>query len=843
MEFARFKENFPDSTNAPMAVLLEAQAQFQQNKFDDAIRLLKANQSGAGDIEDQYFYWTGEAQFAESNYLDAADTFISLAQNFPDSPRALNGVVEAAAAAAQLNEWPAIESLLGDTNGVFQHAVQMNPSGETVARGNLLLAQSKFEQEKFDGAAAVLNSIHSKTLAPQLDWQRAELLSRVETAAGKFPAALLAATNLFQIAEQERNGDWMAESRATRADIFEQMNSPGDAIAIYRENLAKDVPVEWQRQAILKIAEISSAQNQMLTASQSLADFLEQFSNSPATDMALLTLGELNLKRYAADHSATNELQEATARFNQFIGTFTNSPLLGKAFLDRGWCDWFAGDFSNSLSDFQFAAQQLPPSEDLAVARFKAGDAQFMLAENALKNVATPEDAGQLALAKINFADARTNYDAVANEFAGWTNVMQSLGDRALYQSLRASLELHDPTNASAAIAKLLSRPFRGSELTPNAALLYAEGLGDWGKPAAARETFQGFEQLWPNSELQPQVEFAIAHTYELEKNWPMAIATYQNWLTKFSASELAPRVNYALAWANYEAGNETNAAVLFQNFVAQFHTNDLAPQAQFWLGDYFYGQKEFVGAETNYERVYQEWPKSDLAYPAHLMAGRAAAGRGGYPDAKQYFSDTFSDTNCPPDIAAQALFGIGSVLMNSDSGTTNLVANFQAATNFFARVIQMYPANNYGALAWCYIGDCDLQISDYDSATNAYAQVFTSTNAEISLRSRAKVGFGVALEKKAEQSTDADNKIFLQQALNDYLDVFETALGKNLRNGETADPFWVKTAGLKALQLIQTLGVAPPNGFIDEMEQVLPQLKDSLEKKRTELSQPAKNS
>jgi len=133
------------------------------------------------------------------------------------------------------------------------------------------------------------------------------------------------------------------------------------------------------------------------------------------------------------------------------------------------------------------------------------------------------------------------------------------------------------------------------------------------------------------------------------------------------------------------------------------------------------------------------------------------------------------------------------------------------------------------------------VQISDYDSATNAYAQVFDSTNITVSLRSRARVGFGIALEKKADAAGDADKKIFLQQALNSYLDVFETGFGKNLRNGEAADAFWVKTAGFNALRLIQTLGVAPSDGFIDEMEQLLPQLKESLEKKRAELLQPKK--
>ena len=82
---------------------------------------------------------------------------------------------------------------------------------------------------------------------------------------------------------------------------------------------------------------------------------------------------------------------------------------------------------------------------------------------------------------------------------------------------------------------------------------------------------------------------------------------------------------------------------------------------------------------------------------------------------------------------------------------TNNPLANFQTATNVFSQICQLYPTNELGALAWIEIGECDLQLTNYDAATNAYAQVFNSTApANISARSQAQIGFGIALEKKA---------------------------------------------------------------------------------------------
>ena len=66
----------------------------------------------------------------------------------------------------------------------------------------------------------------------------------------------------------------------------------------------------------------------------------------------------------------------------------------------------------------------------------------------------------------------------------------------------------------------------------------------------------------------------------------------------------------------------------------------------------------------------------------------------------------------------------------------------------------QIGQTNELGALARVEIGECDLQLANYDAATNAYAQVFNSPNADISARSQAQIGFGIALEKMAALAT-----------------------------------------------------------------------------------------
>ena len=837
-EFAQFIQKYPKSDRMAEAVLLQAEAEFKQGKLPETIALLTARKAGAGDLADQYVYWIGEAQFQSGDLPAAAETFIALTRDFPESSLRLRAVVEAAAALAQTNRWPQVVSLLEETNSVFQRAVRMDPANELVARGSLLLAQAKFAQKDFAGAAAVLESVNPQTLKPQLDWQRAYLLHQVRLAAGDTNAALAVTTNLVQIALSEKDDVLQAEGMVLRARVLEQLGQKSGAIAAYEEILKLNAPLERQRQAILKMAELAIALDRFSDAEDSLRKFLAQFPASAAADVALLTLGELQLKDYLAQLAATNHLPEATnllpaaqLRFDQFLGAFTNSPLAGKAYLDRGWCVWLAGNMTNSLADFEAAAQRLPPSEDLAVARFKIGDVLF---------------------AQKHFTNALNKLPpAWLEEFTNFPAVTQTLGDRALYQMLRANLELKDMAGASNAMARIL-KLYPASNLADNSILLVAEGLADSRQPAAARAICRKFEEAVPNSPLRPQVELAVARTYEQEQNWPSAIAQYENWRNDFPTNALLPRADYALARANFQAGNETNAFELFTNFVAQFPTNDLAPLAQWWVADHYFnlGGTNYVDAERNYQMLYQNtnWQVlplvyTNLAYQARMMAGRAAMGRQGYKDAIDHFTTLTSDTNCPPALNGQALFAYGGALMLWDSpDTNNPLANFQLATKIFSQICQLYPTNELGLLAWCEIGDCNLQLTNYDGATNAYAQVFNpAAPANISARSRAQIGLGLALEKKAALTTGTNQTALLQLALDNYLDVFDTSLGKNLRDGEMADPFWVKKAGLQALPLVEALGVADPEKFFDHLEKLFPQLKESLEKKRAVLP-PGKN-
>jgi TolA-binding protein len=402
---------------------------------------------------------------------------------------------------------------------------------------------------------------------------------------------------------------------------------------------------------------------------------------------------------------------------------------------------------------------------------------------------------------------------------------------------LRANLELKDMAGADMAMRQLLEK-YPASNLADHGLLLLGEGFSEAGSQTNALKTFQDFTVLFPESPLTPQVELARARTFESAGDWPSAIASYRGWLKNYPTNALRPQVEYALGHASFQSGDEAGAFNTFTNFVVEYPASSLAPLAQWWVADHFYrlGGTNFLEAEKNYELIFQTpgWRNSGLFYQAQLMAGRAAVGRLGYADAANYLTKMASDTNCPPTLATQALFAYGGVLMRMDSTDTNRpLANFELATNVFVQLSISQSANDLGALALSELGDCNLQLGAFDAATNAYAQVINSSFAGAGLRSRAQVGMGRVLEKKAESAPPGERTALLTAALNNYLDVL---FGKDLQDGEVADPFWTKKAGLLALPVMATLKTGDVDKVIDRLEILLPSLKESLEKKKASL-------
>ncbi len=780
-EFAQFLEKYPKSEGRAAAVSFQAQAMFQQQKFAAVVALLNTHQAEAGKLADEFLYWTGTAEFQNTNYPGAAAAFGKLAREYHDSPRRLEGAVGEAAARAKLGEWATVVTLLQLPDSAFRQASAALAKNEWTTRGLLLLAEAQLAQNHFAETEAALKEI-SAELTPELDWRRRHLLCHAKVGAGRTEEAEIESAGLLLAAAGTTRSDWLADSVAFRASLLERLGRRDEAMATLKRNLNTNAPVARQREALSQTAALALAQGQFAVAMETLETFVQQFSNSPAADLALLTLGELYLKQYLATPE-TNRLAAALGSFDRLITGFTNSPYVGQAQLNRGWCFWLEGRYAESGAAFKAAAEGLPPSESQAVARFKLADTQF-----------TQKD----------FDGALTNYSAVLALASNWPPVSAALKTPALYQSLRASLELTNLVAAEAAMRGILTADPQSAEADAGLVLV-AQAWAEVQEPVKAQQLFREFGKAFPDSALRAEVDLLVAQLAEQQSDWTNAVVAYDEWLTRFPAnSPLRAQAEFARALVEARAGNETNALARLTNFVAQFPTNALAARAQWWVATYYFNQLQFQPAETSYKLLFQTWPQSELALEALMMAGRAAMAWSAYGNACEYFTNLTSNSNCPEELKAKALFAYGGALMRLPAPDTNKLANMQEARRVFSRIAQLYPTNQQTALAWGEIGNCSLQLATEDGsyylvASNAYQQAIASPFASVAARSQAKVGLGITLEKMAELKPAEEKVALLIMARDNYLDVA-------LENGPAADLFWQKEAGKKALKVMEAL-------------------------------------
>ncbi len=337
--------------------------------------------------------------------------------------------------------------------------------------------------------------------------------------------------------------------------------------------------------------------------------------------------------------------------------------------------------------------------------------------------------------------------------------------------------------------------------------LLLGEAEDRSGKAADARKTFTDFIAQWPESKLKPEVDLAIARTYERENDWTNAINKLYAWVAVNTNHPALPQAEFQLAWADSKNTNDANASTKayseFTNFVATY-TNELTPLAQMWIGDYHFGAGDFASAEVSFRGVFAtNSPASpELQNEALMMAGRSAFARQGFSAAAGYFQVLATDSNCPMRLEAQ--FAWGDALKSSATQTNQ--APCQLAITYFGDIATNYPNDPLSPQAWGRMGDCYRQLGAWGNtnlnfyvlASNAYANVLIASNADVATRSAAEYGIGLVLDKMARltTATDPDREALLRQAVEHYLNIVN---GSNLRDGEKVDLYWEQVAGLAA--------------------------------------------
>ncbi len=778
-QFDDFLARYTNSIHRADAILFLARARLEQSNFDGAINLLQKTSAEAGGLRLDYIFWIAKTRAASGDLTNAAEGFAAVAKDVPLSPRRLEASYDQvepsfdeAEAHARMGDWPGVIRLLQQTNGPFQLAAATDANSEFAARGWLLLGKALLhEQRPAEGEKVVLGLDPAGLTRDDLRWQRQYLLCRLQLAGGRAGAALAGSTNLLELALDPRH---QAESFFLQGEILEESGRPADALGVYAKNLTETQQPDAQQKALARTIQLTVALNPLPQAIQALDSLIGQRApQAPGQDLARVSLGELYLKAAVTD---TNLLAAALTNLNVVVSNFTNSPLLGRARLDRGWCHWLSSNVPAARVDFEEAAARLSLPQDQAVARFKLADAQFILKDYAAA-------AGNYALLLTNKAPEVTN----------------ALFDLALYQIAESDIRRGDQEGACAAVDKIL-RWFPGSYFGDRSSLLKGEGFlkgedlnrkYDYDR---AREVFNDLLERSPRSPLLPEVEYAIARTYDYQGNWSQAISRYKEWAVRHAGDPLLPEVQFHLALACGKAGLTNDALAGFTNFAARFPSNALAPWALNWVADYYYNQKDFSLAEKNYQELFQKHPDAgELSYQSRFWAGKSALAGQENQDAYDYFLKLVNLTNAPPALVARGYFALGDIFFQQFQANQT-ISNLNQAIAAMAKLTNGAPASAIAVEALGRLGDYYMAWAD-NHDTNTYAIVkqmygtivhFPPGSVSAAARCQAEFGLGVVAEKER----------LPRQALEHYCNV--------VYHSGNFDPYWVERAGESAARIYE---------------------------------------
>jgi TolA-binding protein len=817
----RFVTTYTNSTLRTNAVLYLARSRIGLSNYTAALDLLQGEMANSGKLGADFVYWMAQAYYGMGQYTNVIERCAFLLQNYSSAapPLPLRATLLQARAWAELTNWTSLISLLSQPGGVFQAAAKGGQNDPDVVGGYFLLGEACLNQKQDQAAEEILGKINTNGLGHHLQWQRQDLLCRVFLEEGRLEEALEGSTNLLAFlplaSQEQRASTWFL-----RGEILERTNQVTEALQAYSNNLAGAWPAEVKLRALDKTINLKLRQEPSSNTVQWLEDFIQQRTNEPALEeVAHFHLGDLKLKAYfaapppdtnVAPPADTNLLFSAVTNLD-LVTNSSDAELLGRAALDRGWCDWARGDFAGASNHFFQAVTRLPFSESQAVALLKLGDACFRL---------------------TNYAAAVLHYDRLIHDYGATPGVTNGLFDIALYQLVQANTRLGHEEAARAAAREIFDR-FPVSGFGEQSLLLLGENSPT---TRTARATFEELLGKYPGTGLGPQVQLAIARTYEQEGDWTNAFNSYTNLegSPDFATNALRPRVEFSIALDCAKAGLESNALSRMSNVVSLtnlFPGDFNEALAQNWIGNHHMNHGNYSDADYAFQELANPkyFPNAgDLAWEARLNAGRAAFNHQDLPGASNDFFLVAANTNAPAALQAEGYFQLGYTdfqLWEHNRTNENLLT---AAIAALRKVADSSPSNFLATLAVGQLGNCFLEwadlnktnVNNYTNAIPFFKTVLLDTNnlpADITARSQAEYGLGLIAERQ-EQT---------QEALRHYCNVvFDT-------DTEHADPYWVKEAGVKAAALCEAR--KDWQGAIAvyrQVQEVVPSLHDAMQKK-----------
>ena len=262
---------------------------------------------------------------------------------------------------------------------------------------------------------------------------------------------------------------------------------------------------------------------------------------------------------------------------------------------------------------------------------------------------------------------------------------------------------------------------------------------------------------------MKPEVDLAIARTYEREEDWTNAVNKLYAWVEANTNHELLPEAEYRLAWAYFKAGKTTRAVPTFTNFAANYPGERAADEAASLDGTSL-SERQIMTGGSHFQKDHEPGRRPRSFRKARMRAGQAArivCGPGELSAGYRYFRGLAKDTNCPPGLQLEAQFAAAT---RSSFRGANQPGPLPNAVAIFGDIATNHPGDPQAPRAWGRMGDCYQLFGGWGDtnafllAINAYGKVLNATNAEIaSVRRRNMASAGCWRRWRVDARSGAD--------------------------------------------------------------------------------------
>jgi TolA-binding protein len=362
-EYQQYLETFTNSVGRAEASKGKGWALMNTERFAEAaMSFTKAYDLYKAQGEKEYcLFKAGDAQFANSQYKLASETYHTLIDRFPESALAPDAFF-------QLGESFVRSDLTKEAEESFTQLAQKYPTSPLAEEALIRVAQMKFDKglfkEAIDGFTILMGkypsgksyaeALHGRGMAHYKQWHFAEALKDFDSILNKYGTSKVAEPSFFK-----------------RGICHYWLGRDDKALTICKEFLNKYPNSKWAGDVTFWIAKFEFNHDRYEEAEKNFIKFADQYKDHPLADDALLRAG------LAA--SGRNEFVRSIEYLTRMLKEYPNSKKIAEARFAQGDALRQLAKFSAAILIFDEIVNKYPDSELVNPAWLHKGDCQFSL--------------------------------------------------------------------------------------------------------------------------------------------------------------------------------------------------------------------------------------------------------------------------------------------------------------------------------------------------------------------------------------------------------------------------------------------------------------------------------